>query len=312
MKFNRLFIVLLLIAVLLLAAGCRRDTSGPSGNVEQIRASSFWPYGFAAVQNTPVYFLVDGVAVWANSLDFGEPLILNSTEIGKLIPSGKYVNFNPVRVAIDDRDAYLIPVAWKEFGVWLDVNNYAAANSQVGTATKTFTAGGETFKAGELVVFSELNKANTTAPYSVPLNTSIIQNFISFNAEDVEAAKLLAKARTERNSERAATLLREAAEQYPSSVLLPLISEMLDSQGRVGTAREHIIAPFSTAQENTAVYYAPDFSSAVVKRLEQYTDVKTAERTTETATSRAGSARWYRISEPAEGWIFGLDLEGAD
>jgi len=77
-------------------------------------------------------------------------------------------------------------------------------------------------------------------------------------------------------------------------------------------SRESIAAAFSTASENATVYTTPDFSAKVVRRLEQYTDVRTTERTITPVTSKVGSARWYHISEPVEGWVFGLDLEGAD
>ena len=306
-------LIAILTATLLLAVSCKRNTSERADNDSySSRSSAFWPRGFVSVQNAPVYELSsDDKAMWIGSPDFGEPLELDQDKIGKTIKQGKFVEYKPRQIAIDDNYAYLIPVIWKDFHGWIAAENYAGENSQIGVAVKTFTATNNTFKAGELVVFDDKDKESTIAPYFSNLNTKFIQSAISFNTEDIEAAKLLAKARAERNSERAAALLKEAAEQYPSSVIFPIISELLNPQEEAAS-RESIAAAFSTASENATVYAAPDFSAKVVKRLEQYTDVRTTERTITPVTSKAESARWYHISEPVEGWVFGLDLEGAD
>jgi hypothetical protein len=146
--------------------------------------------------------------------------------------------------------------------------------------------------------------------YGLKVNDPVKAKQISFDSDDVETAKLLTKAKAARSGERAQELLREAAEKYPNSVLSPLIDEMLKPEDR-GT--ETLVALFSTASEETLVYVKPDLlSSAVVAYLEPYTDVRTIERTIKQETTRDGSSRWYHISEPVNGWVFGLSIEGAD
>jgi hypothetical protein len=144
--------------------------------------------------------------------------------------------------------------------------------------------------------------------YGLKVNDPVKAKQISFDSDDVETAKLLTKAKTARSGEHAQKLLREAAEKYPNSVLFSLIDDMLKPEDR-GT--ETLVALFSTVSEETNVFTTPDFSSAVTARLAPYTDVHTLERTIKQEITKNGSARWYHINDPA-GWIFGLNLEGAD
>jgi hypothetical protein len=144
--------------------------------------------------------------------------------------------------------------------------------------------------------------------FGLLVSNAVNSNQISFDSDDIETGKLLAKAKAARSAEREQELLRSAAEKYSGSALSSLIAEMLNPEER---KTESLVALFSTAAEQTDVFTTPDFSSAVSARLAPYTDVHTLERTIKQETTKNGNAHWYHIKDPA-GWIFGLDLEGAD
>lgn len=305
----------LLLAVLLIFGSCKKnkpEQSGEGSYYYEDSSTSFFPRGFAAVQNAPIYNLSGSEPDWIGSPDFGEPLELDPAQINKPLSPGKSVNYTPRQVVIDETYRYLIPIIWKNLNGWIDVGNYAAENAPVGAVTNSFTIQNDVIRWGELAVFHPRDKEIMTAPISAWLEKRLLQNSISFKDEDVETAKILAKARADRNKERASALMREALEKYPSSTLSPMIKETLSPQENKIAATESLVAVFTTASNETAVYSSPGFSSTVVTRLEPYINVRTTERTTTTVSSRTGSAHWYHINDPAEGWIFGLDLEGAD
>jgi hypothetical protein len=278
--------------------------------------TEFTPHGFAAIQYAPIYDLSYGRPEWIGAPDFGEVLEFDQSKAKGKIKEGKPISFKPQGATTDDGTVFLIPVLWKGQQGWINVSHYAPENSQIAAVIETFEVQGledseGIFRRGDLLVFNPASRMNILyAPiFGVQVNEAFNNKQISFESDDVEAAKLLARANAARNNDRARDMLQEAADKYPGSALFPMITEMLNPQTR-GT--ESLVTLFSTATEQTAVYAAANFSSAVIARLEQYIDVKTSERTLNQETTRDGSARWYHISEPAEGWIFGLNLEGAD
>jgi hypothetical protein len=315
-------IAVILTAVLLFFPGCNRfskqtDNSQSSGSVPQsYNQTEFTPRGFTAIQYAPIYDLSSGRPEWIGAPDFGEVLEFDLSEVNSITKEGKPVVYKPQGAVTDGGNVFLIPVLWEGQRCWIDVSYYAPENSQVAVVIVPFEAQGledgeGTFRRGDLIVFDPSRNNNILyAPvFGAQVNEAVSKKQISFDSVDVETAKLLVKARSARNSEQARELLQEASEKYPSSALFSLITEMLNPQAN---RTESLVTLFSTAVEQTAVYTVPDFSSAITTQLEQYIDVKTSERTTTPELTRAGSAHWYHISEPADGWVFGLSLEGAD
>jgi hypothetical protein len=317
-------IAAVLLAGLFFAPACKeRSRDGGSFLSDEESFPGFTLQGFAAVQYAPVYQVNGDSAEWIGALDFGEALTFDLETAGVVSAPKKYVDYPPYELAVDEQWVYLIPVIGGELRGWISRSCYAPRDAVAGAVigSEIVLGDSETLRPGDLAVFSPGDPLVLIAPFGVHRNFSI-QYFnqeanrskISFNAEDVEAAKLLAKARGLRGGERSRALLREAAEKYPDSALAPLIRESLNPGGETaaGPVTESLAARFSVAEDNTAVYGAPDFSAAVMGRLEQYAEARTVERTLAQSRTRAGSARWYHISEPVEGWVFGLGLEGAD
>ncbi|MDR1373342.1 MAG: hypothetical protein LBJ24_00035 [Treponema sp.] len=259
------------------------------------------PRGFAAAQNVPIYDILEQIE-WIGALDLGEALELDREALGlEQIPE-KGVHFEPRVEYVDDESVYFIPVRNERFRGWINIYCYAPEDARIGVAL----AGSS---LGSAFVFPPQNSKNTGYFSYATLTGSDI---ISFNQNDVEAAKLLARARGTRSRERAAEYLNQAAAAYPSGSLRLLIEELL-RPGTVPADREKLAAWFSVTEDNTPVYEEPDFSSPVIAQLEQYAEVEIAERTTGQAETRTGAARWYHLAGPAEGgWVFGLNLEGAD
>jgi uncharacterized protein YceK len=319
-------LVAFLTAILFLLSGCNRSSTHTDSSQSASQSSQsflqssdqteFAPRGFAAIQYAPVYDLSSGRPEWIGAPDFGEVLEFYQSEDSNVIKNDKAILYKPKNAVIDGSDVFLIPVLWKGNQGWVDVSHYAPENSRIGAVVETFEVqtlneGDITFRRGDLVVFDSSSSRNILyAPiYGVWVNDAVSRKQISLASDDVETAKLLVKSKNTRNSEQARELLLEATRKYPNSTLYSLITEALNPQA---SGTESLVTFFSIAVDQTAVYAAPDFSSAIMVNLEQYIDVKTNERTTVQATTRDGSSRWYHIIEPAEGWVFGLYLEGAD
>jgi hypothetical protein len=319
----------MLIAVLFSFSGCRRssiqsDNSQSSGYVSQssqpfsqiFDQSEFARLGFAAIQYAPIYDLSSGKPEWIGAPDFGDLLEFDLSKINDEVKKGETVLYRPRTAATDDGDIFLVPVLWKGNQGWVDVSHYAPGNSRIGAVVETFEVqtlneGDITFRRGDLVVLDSSSNRNILfAPvYGVLVNDAISRKQISFNLNDVETAILLIKSKNTRDSGQARELLLEATREYPDNALLSLITETLNPQTH---KNEKLVTLFSIAVDQTEVYAAPDFSSTITAQLEQYIDVKTSERTIKHETTKDGSSRWYHISEPVEGWVFGLNLEGAD
>jgi hypothetical protein len=314
--------VILAAALFCWLAGCDRSSGKKDSQSSDAESgprisdqTEFAQRGFAAVQYAPIYDLSKGNSIeWIGAPDFGEALEFDTTKINGNILPGKLISYKLQSTALDDRTVYLIPVMWNGRQGWIDASLYAPENSRIGVVVKQFDMQYRqeeiVFRRGDLVVFDPDSKMHVLyAPFfGVQINEAVNKNQISFNSDDVEAAKLLAKAKAARSAEREQELIQKAVEKYPNSALFSLIDDMLNPEER---KTESLVALFSTAAEQTVLYAAPDFSSAIKARLALYTDVYTIERTIKQETTKDGNARWYHISEP-EGWIFGLNLEGAD
>ena len=322
MKFYTLTIVMLL-AGLLIPAGCRRDDPGQSrsgspsaDSVEKL--NYFYPRGYTAIQSAPVYDLSGDQPEWIGAPDFWEELELNPDEIKGITNPDKAVRYQPLKTYIDDEAVFLIPILWRGRPGWISSLHYAPYSASAGVFIQQATLkDGRVLRVGELAVI-EGNRLFAPV-YNVHVgNIGGSLSRISVDPDDIDAGKLIARAAAARGGERSQALLREAAEKFPESALFPMIADMLNLPKRVAESEtvteiktERLVAIFSTAAETT-VYSSPDFSSPATRQIGQYSNVKTTKRTTSPETTRTGSARWYHINEPVEGWIFGLNLEGAD
>jgi hypothetical protein len=280
------------------------------------------------IQNTPLYRISGDEAEWIGALDIGEPLELDAEALGLETLPNKPVSFEPRRLASDDRRVYLIPV--RQTGGagrrgWIDMRQYA----EEGAALAAFTAREFEFRTetetrmiryGDLLVLKPDYSGASPAIYSPFFDfsyegMSIALSSISLKPEDTGAAALLARAGGKRSRESALALLEASAELYSESLFYPLIKEQIagepETTDRDG-GTELINAVFSTARDQVPIRPEPDFNAPVLAFLEIYTDVRTFERTAALSETESGRARWYHVDGADPGWVFGLDLEGAD
>jgi hypothetical protein len=138
---------------------------------------------------------------------------------------------------------------------------------------------------------------------------------LSFARDDVRAATLLAKAAAARDEAEARAILEDAERSSAGSIFAADIRARLGAgTGEVaeGPAVEELAARLTVKRDDVLVLAEPAADAAKIGTLAMDDEVDTTGRTVETATTGAGTAHWYRITSPIEGWVFGLDLVGAD
>jgi hypothetical protein len=133
---------------------------------------------------------------------------------------------------------------------------------------------------------------------------------LSYRKQDVQSSILLQTAEaldpeTEKN--RRAALLDSALYDYPDSIFAVDIQALAGSGSTVQT--REINAQFIVSDDDVNVRENPDVSSAVVTQLFYETGVYAVEETVDEFTIDGQRARWYRIVQPVEGWVFGAWLE---
>ena len=313
--------ILVIVVFLLLFSGCKRDRADydewDRSQTMNRNESRFYPTGFAAVQNSPFYDLSSSDNVqWKGAFNFGDILELDDQEIRGRITPGRQVVFRPRSVEIDGETVQLIPVVFGEQRGWITAGHYAGEGFEIGVVVRQPIDFGDRniLNIGDIVIFSDNSRRILFTPFlGRIISQPVEQGLISFNFDDIEAAKLLLSARTTRNQERSRALLSEIIQQYPNSAVVPVVNSILnpfnDARGR---ETEWLVALFSVSQDRAPVYSEPSLDSPLVTHFEQYADVKTTVRTVSQFRTSLGFGHWYHINLPVQGWVFARYLEGAD
>jgi hypothetical protein len=149
-----------------------------------------------------------------------------------------------------------------------------------------------------------------------PVNQAYRRNFfiktsaVSSRERDVQSSILLQTAQTldpEKEKNRRMALLDSALNDYPDSIFAGDI-QALAWAGSTAQTRE-IDAQFIVTDDAVNVREEPDVSSFVVAQLYYEVEVSAVEETVDEFTIDGQKARWYRIVQPVEGWVFGAWLE---
>jgi len=143
---------------------------------------------------------------------------------------------------------------------------------------------------------------------------SIDGGTLSFDRDDVAAAVLVAKAAASRNADQAKSILENAAQSFPSSAFIGDIRKLLGGDGSQaqGPSVEPISAVFTVRTDGAVIHSSPSKDSDSVATLKIDDDVTTASRTVDSFDVDGQKAHWYEVITPAQGWVFGSNLEGAD
>jgi hypothetical protein len=139
-------------------------------------------------------------------------------------------------------------------------------------------------------------------------------NSISRKNSDIQSSILLQIAQPLKNEGtdliRKEALLQAAMENYQDSVFSAEIMALVNPNAAVTIRTESVNRPFMSANTDAEVRDLPDLvAGKLIGRLSDGAEVTVSERTVNTSTVNGQSNRWYRITEPFEGWVFGTYLD---
>jgi hypothetical protein len=143
-------------------------------------------------------------------------------------------------------------------------------------------------------------------------NLFVKTSSISYSDADVQSSILLQTAEgldPEKEKNRREALLDSALYDYPGSIFAADIRALV-APDSVAAARK-IEAWYQVIDTGVNVREGPNVLSKVVIQFEDTPAVLAVEETVDEFSIEGQTARWYRISNPVEGWIFGAWLEDA-
>jgi hypothetical protein len=332
MKAFRPFLAIAGFLALVLVASCAKGAKvprGPEGRADVEGALS--RAGIAAIQGAPFYASPDGALgegakpEWKAALDFGTGLKL----AGDARPRG---------FAVGGESIELVPVelsaaAGGPSGGWVRVSHYAGGGAERAAATAESLIV-RSSPSPEGAVLARLPRMSLLAairgkdsggfaravvmdPLSgKPLGEAFVESAqLSFERADVESAILFARALAARDEESGRAILEDAERSYGGSAFIGDIRERLgagEGGARDGPPLEAIATTLAAARDGVQILESPYAGAAILATLKLDETVEVVERTVEQDEVEGQKARWYRVSSPAEGWVFGLGLEGAD
>jgi hypothetical protein len=139
-------------------------------------------------------------------------------------------------------------------------------------------------------------------------------NSLSRKNSDIQSSILLQIAQPLKNEGadliRKEALLKAAMEDYSDSAFSAEIIALVNPNAAVTIQTESVIRPFMSANADTEVRDLPDLvAGKLIGHLDAGKEVTVSERTVNESTVNGKRARWYRITEPFEGWVFGAYLD---
>jgi hypothetical protein len=149
-------------------------------------------------------------------------------------------------------------------------------------------------------------------------NDYVRRNSLSFKESDIESSILLQTALTMKNEGaekvRKDALLKSALDGFPDSVFYNEINEIVNpgSTPQAATVKTEPISHLLTGtinDDNVNVRDFPGTTGKVVGTLNQYQNVTITEQTTETFVVGGQTERWFKITSPVEGWVFGAFVD---
>jgi hypothetical protein len=142
-------------------------------------------------------------------------------------------------------------------------------------------------------------------------NLFIKTSALSYSDADVQSSILLQTAESldpDKEKNRREALLDSALYDYPGSIFAGDIRPL--ALDRSAPPSRKTDALFRVIDNNVNVRENPDTSSPVITQLTDIAEVQAVEETIDEFTIDGGTARWYHITRPVEGWVFGGWLEG--
>ena len=321
-----LFFFLISVFFLLFANSCNRAAPSGKAPVQEDAAplTTETKTAHALRVNTGFYDIENDtgsetdIAVYKSALPLGEAMLVCS-EPRKAVYQGTSYDFT--KVSLDQKpDGYVISsniAVGGTLGVVTDDNARIYKTPKNIDVTNSILS-----RKTILVVFpeTEQNGFMEFKAYDPVLKTTFSSSYIksasySLYGQDIESSILLQTAQSldpARDKVRIDALLESAAMDYPNSVFSEEIQELLypetQAQLRTQAAAESLMY---TSSDNVNVRDLPDaVLGNVLGQLAADTAVFCDKETTETFTINDMTAKWYHVTAPIEGWIFGGWLTG--
>jgi hypothetical protein len=134
---------------------------------------------------------------------------------------------------------------------------------------------------------------------------------ISTRDSDIQSSVLLQVAKSlnaAKEQNRIQGLLESAIESYPDSIFIEEIQEMLNPAVPDIPIQLAAVSRMTVSSDNVNVRDRPDTAAGIVAQLDTGTAVTVSEETVDLYTVDGNSGKWYHITEPLKGWVFGAWL----
>ena len=329
---KKICIIPALAIISLLGFSCNKKDEAPSApaaiisaeNVETVENSETWKTGHVLRIGSAVYTLESDTGSetdrtkWDAVMALGEKIQVGENR--RLTFSGDGTVYDFVKVRRDDG---------KEVFAWA---SQVAAGGELAVVVDDR---GNLFKSPRAVDVTGIILPRKTVgvrfPDTVrdgfvevraydPAAQAYRQNFmrvssLSRKESDIQSSILLQTAEPLGNTGaekiRKDALLETALLDYPDSAFSADISALVNPNATAVIRTESVSRPFMAVNDdNVNVRDLPDpVAGRVLGQLNRNDEVTVIEQTASQSTVGGQSARWYRITEPLEGWVFGVYLE---
>jgi hypothetical protein len=321
--------VLVMATIVLLSFSCNKGKApssadpshAESGDQETVTSGNI---GYALRVSTSFYTLETDTGEesdktkWTAGIPLGDRVTVGKTRRLTFAGDGKVYDFVEVR-RDDGKDGYSFATQIASdcsLAVVVDekANLYKTAKTSDVTgeiiARKTVVAVLSGTESGGFVEIKGYDPiAERTRQSFVRLNS------LSRKSSDIQSSILLQLAEplgsTGSDKIRRDALLEAAMLDYPDSAFSADIQALAIPRAAVTIETESAVNGFMTVIDNNVnVRDLPDsVAGRVLGQVANGIVVTVSEQTTETATVGGQTARWYHITEPLDGWIFGSFLE---
>jgi hypothetical protein len=323
MKSRRVIFASLALIALIFLPSCGKGKSGSNpktivdGIIEGVEGIAVPVAGGKAayVIRTGAAFwsLADGKLKWEESLQLGTELSVTGPAV-KASSEGKEYSVLPVKLDTG-KDGYVIDsqigegdslaVVTTDLAILYKQPKDAAMSSIILPKMNVIVVTNDPANP-EFLKFAGYH-SETYARYD---QYYVLASDVSVVPDDVNTALLLDAARSMKKKEQRQKLVGTIASKYPTSVFTSVVQEYRIALDPASMGTEPVGSAY-TIKSVGIVRDIPSVFGAEVKRLKAGDEADVAEWTTESFTIGEDSARWFKISSPVEGWIFGAALEPA-
>jgi len=327
MKQKTLIPILALIVLLIFS--CKKkdnETPLPETN-EPVVVRTAENYGYVLRVDTAFYTLDNNTGEetdktrWAASMALGEKVVVGNPRRATFAGDGKVYNFIEIRrdtggdgVAFASHIAGSgrLAVVTDEKAILykspktIDATSIILPRKTVGVCFPDTSSGG----------YVEIRAYDPEA--QVTRQSFIRASAISTDEADIQSSILLQTALPLKNEGatkiRRDALLESALMDYPNSAFREDIQTLMGLNIKAIIKTEPVIRHFMSANDdNVNVLDLPDqVAGKVIGRLNEDDEVMVKEQTTDTYRVGGQNARWYHITDPYDGWVFGGFLEYSD